>query len=138
MSTPTFNPITTTAAQLCEHLNNGTLTSVKVIETYLDQIELHNKQGASLNAILSTPPRENVLKKAKELDDERKAGKTRGPFHGIPIIVKDCFTFEEGMGMPTTVGSVVFSKEKGIRNAGLIQQVSCLEPGSKRILVDVV
>jgi len=121
---PTFNVLTTTATQLQERLSNGTLTSVQIIETYLAQILAHNKKGARLNAIIATPPHENILAKAQELDTERKNGTLRGPFHGIPVIVKDCFTFEEGMGLQTTVGSLAFSREKAENNAPMIQQVS--------------
>jgi amidase len=126
MSAPTFDLLSTTASQLQEHLRNSTLNSDQIVTAYLDQIEAHNKKGAKLNAIIATPPRENVLQKAKELDDERAAGKLRGQFHGIPVIVKDCFTFEENMGMKTTVGSVVFSREKAEKNAAVIQQVGFL------------
>ena len=42
------------------------------------------------------------MAEAKKLDAERKAGKVRGPLHGIPIVLKDNFdTFD----MPTTAGS---------------------------------
>lgn len=48
---------------------------------------------------------EGALTLAKELDDELKEGKIRGPLHGVPISIKDnIFTHL----MPTTMGSPIF------------------------------
>jgi len=88
MAIPPFDVLTTTAAELQERLDAGTLTSVEIITTYLAQIEKHNHAGAKLNAIINVAPRESVLKAAEKLDRERSAGKVRGPLHGLPIIVK--------------------------------------------------
>jgi amidase len=123
-SAPAFDLLSTTAAQLQNLLIEAKITSVQIVEAYLQQIERHNHAGAKLNAIIATAERPVVLAKAATLDDERKSGDIRGPLHGIPIIVKDCFTYEPGMGLNTTVGSHVFAQEKGIENAKVIQQVS--------------
>lgn len=40
------------------------------------------------NAVLSLVSRDTLLTRARQLDDERALGKSRGPFHGIPILVK--------------------------------------------------
>jgi hypothetical protein len=83
-----FDVLTTTAADLRSRLENGSLTSVQIVETYLAQIERHNRAGANLRLILSTPPRQKLVENAQELDKERAAGHVRGPLHGIPIILK--------------------------------------------------
>jgi amidase len=88
--TPPFNVLTMTAIELETLLHEGSLTNVQIIETYLVQIEKHNHAGAKLNAMITVAPRELVLKRAGELDRERKEGKIRGPFHGLPIIVEVC------------------------------------------------
>jgi hypothetical protein len=88
MSTPPFNVLTATASELRDRLKAGTLTSVKIISTYLDQIEKHNHVGVKLNAMITVAPRELVLKAAEKLDSERGTGKVRGPLHGLPVIVK--------------------------------------------------
>jgi amidase len=66
------------------------------------------------------------LVEARALDAERKAGKVRGPLHGIPIVLKDNFnTFD----MPTTAGSQLLEGSippadgflsKKLRDAGAI------------------
>lgn len=123
-SSPPFDLLSTTVAQLQCFLTESKITSVQVVEAYLEQIDAHNHAGANLNAIIATAERGTVLAKAAALDAERQNGHARGPLHGIPIIVKDCFTFEPGIGLGTTVGSYAFAQETGIRNAGVIQQVS--------------
>src|SRR5258708_2707186 len=110
MAAPTFDVLRTTAAELQSLLADGNTTSVQIVETYLQQIEKHNHAGAKLNAVIATAKRAVVLAKAAALDEERSCGNIRGPLHGIPIIVKDCFTYEPGMGLSTTVGSHAFAQ----------------------------
>ena len=43
-----------------------------------------------LEAVIETNP--DALTIAKDLDGERKRGKSRGPLHGIPVLVKDVGT----------------------------------------------
>ena len=83
-----FDVLTATATELMYRLESGTLSSVDIIVSYLSQIERHNHAGLCLNAIISVAPKRNLLLRAKELDQERAAGRTRGCLHGLPIIVK--------------------------------------------------
>src|ERR1700712_4488424 len=76
------------AVQLQDLLNRGVVTTEEIVQRYLSQIEKQNHQGLELNADISSPPRAAVLEKAKLLNAERASGKLRGPFHGIPLIVK--------------------------------------------------
>jgi amidase len=80
--------LTTTAVELRAWLQDGKVTSRELIERSLKQIDNHNQSGMELQAIISTMPKEKALKQADLLDEERRAGIVRGPFHGIPIIVK--------------------------------------------------
>jgi amidase len=88
MSSPPFDVISAAASELQDRLKAGTITSVEITTAYLAQIEKHNHAGAKLNAVIGVAPREVVLKAAGKLDRERSSGKTRGPLHGLPIIVK--------------------------------------------------
>ncbi|KAF2834385.1 amidase signature enzyme [Patellaria atrata CBS 101060] len=118
-----FDPLTITATDLKSLLDANVLTSVEIVERYLLQIERHNRKGRQLRALISVAPRYNVLGRAKQLDEERARGKTRGPFHGIPIVVKDNIMTEPSLGMDTTVGSYAFVGAKPKKNAPIIDQL---------------
>ncbi|KAK3382547.1 amidase signature domain-containing protein [Lasiosphaeria ovina] len=85
---PLFDVYTATAASLRTRLENGTLTSLQIVETYLSQIYRHNKVGAKLNLMLSMVPEDKIFAVARNFDAERSAGHIHGPLHGIQIIVK--------------------------------------------------
>jgi Asp-tRNA(Asn)/Glu-tRNA(Gln) amidotransferase A subunit family amidase len=76
------------------------VTAEKVVEVYLKRIAAYDQAGPKLNSILVVNP--NALAEARALDAERKAGKTRGVFHGVPIVLKDNFDTAD---LPTTGGS---------------------------------
>ncbi|KAK3358282.1 amidase signature domain-containing protein [Lasiosphaeria ovina] len=80
--------LTASAGELQALLRSGDLTSVQLVKACLGQIAQYGQSGPNLRAIVSTPPEKDVLSIAERLDKERAAGKVRGPFHGIPIIVK--------------------------------------------------
>src|SRR4029079_1002914 len=55
---------------------------------------------------------------ADQLDAERKAGKVRGPLHGIPILIKD--NIETGDKMTTTAGSLALEGSHAEKDAFVI------------------
>ena len=134
-----LDPLTVTAAQLQKLLAESKVSTVDLVELYLAQIEKHNHRGARLNAIISTAPREDVLKSAQSLDRERELDSVRGPMHGIPIIVKvfestrllvkliqayfqDSF-LTPSLGMETTCGSFALKGQRAIKDATAIEQL---------------
>jgi amidase len=88
MTSSTFDPLTATASSLQYMLENNSLTSVQIIDTYLQQIDRFNHNGPCLNALISVAPRDILMSTARSLDDQRRQGKVRSPLHGIPIILK--------------------------------------------------
>ena len=91
---------TATIADINEELAAGKLTSEKLVNAYLKRIDAYDKRGPNINAVIYL--NKKAVAEAKKLDAERKAGKVRGPLHGIPIVLKDNFdTFD----MQTTAGS---------------------------------
>ncbi len=83
-----FHYLEASAATLGSLLEWEKCTSVDLISAYLERIEKDNIEGAAIRAIIETDMFSDLLALAQQLDDERKAGKTRGPLHGIPIITK--------------------------------------------------
>lgn len=88
------------------------------MEEYLAQIDRYEP---ALNALISPAPREKVLNIAKARDEERQKGQIRGPFHGIPIILKNSFVTASELGMSTTAGSYSFLGAKVSKNGGITQ-----------------
>jgi len=82
---------------------SGQLTCRQVVQLYLDRIEAFDKQGPSINALITVNSR--ALEEADRLDAAYKASGPVGPLHGIPVIVKDQADVK---GMPTTLGSLLF------------------------------
>ena len=72
-----------------------------LVQTYLDRIVSTDRSGPTLNAVIQINP--DALQIADVLDAELKAGKSRGPLHGIPILLKDNIDTHDKM--PTTAGS---------------------------------
>jgi amidase len=88
-----------TVVQLQAAMTAGTITSEKLTQLFLARIDAYEKAGPKLHAIITLNPK--ALDDARALDAERKAGKIRGPLHGIPILLKDNIDTAD---LPTTGG----------------------------------
>lgn len=116
----TFNVLTTNAIDLQRLLEANRTTSAQIVQEYLAQIDRYEP---ALNALISPAPREKVLEIATARDEERQNGNIRGPFHGIPIILKDTFVTALELGMSTTVGSYAFIGAKASKNGAITQRL---------------
>ena len=94
-----------TVADLQKAMSSGQLTARALTETYLGRIENLDLQGPALRAFIETNP--DALAIADALDAERKQGRTRGPLHGIPIVLKD--NVDTNDRMTTTAGSLALT-----------------------------
>ncbi len=63
---------------------------------------------------------DRALEQAARADLELRAGKWRGPLHGIPWGLKDLFAVR---GMPTTWGSVPFKEQRIDQDATVVQRL---------------
>ena len=93
-----------TIPELQAALATGTVTSRDLVSMYLARIEAYDHKGPALNAISVT--NQKALAEADALDAERRAGASRGPLHGIPVVVKDNY---ETTGMQTADGSTALA-----------------------------
>lgn len=89
---------TATAADLQAAMRARRLTSVALVDAYLARVQAYD---AKTNSVRALHPRARA--EAARLDAERRAGKVRGPLHGIPLLLKDNIGTDD---MPTTAGSI--------------------------------
>lgn len=120
-----FDTLNASATSLSRLLRAGNLTSVELVDIYLAQIERHNRKGRQLRAIISTAPRYHLFAIARRLDDERRAGKVRGPLHGLPVVVKDNIATDALVNqLDTTVGSYAFVGAKPRKAATVVERLT--------------
>src|SRR5687767_12598559 len=86
-SSLTIDVVELSATDARDRMMAGTLTSRTLTQAYLDRVAHLDDAGPTLNAVIEISP--TALDDADALDAERKAGKVRGPLHGIPILIKD-------------------------------------------------
>jgi amidase len=83
-------------------MTSGRLTARRLAEMYLERIERIDRRGPALNSVIETNP--DAVSIAEGLDRERKAGRVRGPLHGVPVLIKDNIGTADRM--ETTAGSL--------------------------------
>ncbi len=86
------------------------------MEACLKRIQIYNPK---LNAFI-TVLAEQARAQARQLDSEQKAGKLRGPLHGIPIALKDNI---DTAGIRTTAASAVFDDRVPQEDASVTQRL---------------
>jgi len=116
---PAFAHAGATIADLGVQLASGELTSRTLTEDYLARIDAVDAQGATLRSVIEVNP--DALSIARQRDDERTAGATRGPLHGIPILVKD--NLDTGDRMLTTAGSLALMTSRPRGDAGAVRRL---------------
>ncbi len=102
-----------TISSLQDAMRAGKYTSQRLCQLYLARIQAMDKTGPALRAVIETNP--EALSIAAQLDSERKAGKLRGPLHGIPVLIKD--NIATGDKMLTTAGSLALAMSPAPRDA---------------------
>ena len=87
-------------AEASRRIRAGTVSPTQLTEACLGRIRAYNPK---INAWI-TVMRDQALAQAKVLGEEQRAGRIRGPLHGIPIGIKDNI---DTAGVRTTAASVV-------------------------------
>ena len=102
-----------TFTDLQKGMESGKFTARSITAKYLARIEAIDKNGPKLNSVIEINP--DALAIADALDKERKAGKVRGPLHGIPILIKD--NLDTADKMMTTAGSLALVGSKPLKDS---------------------
>lgn len=108
-----------------ELMDTGEITSVDLVHFYLERICSIDQAGINLNSVVQINP--DALHIAEYLDLERKRGSTRGPLHGIVVLLKD--NLDTGDKMHTSAGTLALAASRAredsfvahrLREAGVV------------------
>ncbi len=105
-----------TIAALGGALRSGEITAVELTRFFLARLE---KYGSKYNCVV-TITRELAFTQAERADREIKAGKDRGPLHGIPYGAKDLLATK---GIPTTWGCAPYQDRVIDHDATVIRKL---------------
>ena len=105
-----------TIDDLQQKMQSGEYTAQGITKLYLKRIAGIDKKGPALNAVIELNP--DALAIAASMDAERKAGKVRGPLHGIPVLIKD--NINCGDKMQTTAGSLALEGHRAAKDAFIV------------------
>ena len=112
---PALDVAELSAADARTRMDAGTLTSRALTEAYLARIAAIDNAGPSLNSVIEVS--RTAVADAEALDAERKAGKVRGPMHGIPVLLKDNI---DVVGMVNSAGSLALADNRPTTDAFMV------------------
>ncbi len=107
------------SSEVLDALAAGALTSVHLVEVLTSRVAALDDAASptALRAIAALAP--DALALARERDAERRAGRLRGPLHGVPVVVKDNI---EAIGLPAAAGSTALAGRPA-RDAELVTRL---------------
>ena len=111
--------IEATISELNDKLHTGEITSHDLVLMYLDRIAEIDQSGPSINSMIEVNP--DALHIAASLDYERKTKGSRGPLHGIPVVIKD--NIDTGDNMHTSAGSLALAESYAKEDAFLVKKL---------------
>jgi len=101
-----------------DRMRAGTLTSRALTEAYLNRIAVVDAAGLGLNAVIEINSK--AAADAEALDAERRAGRVRGPLHGIPVLLKDNI---DSVGMVNSAGSLALAENRPKHDAFIVSRL---------------
>lgn len=114
----TVDVVELSAFEARQRMDAGTLTARGLTEAYLARIAGIDKAGPTLNSVIELNPA--ALADAERLDAERRAGRVRGPLHGIPVLLKDNI---DAVGMTNSAGSLALADNRPASDAFLVARL---------------
>lgn len=107
-----FRPV----RELARRLRTGQTRPVELAEYFLDRL---GRFGPAYNALVTLTP-ERARREAAEAEAELRAGRDRGPLHGIPYGAKDLLA---AAGYPTTWGAAPFREQRFDYDATVVRRL---------------
>ena len=108
-----------TMIQMQRSMATGEATARSLAEGCFERIARLDRRGPAVNAVIELNP--DALAVADALDEERRFGRTRGPMHGIPILIKD--NIDTCDRMQTTAGSLALEGSIAPRDAFIVMRL---------------
>ena len=102
--------------KLGDMLRHGDVTPVDLVEYFIDRLETI---GRRLNAVV-TIDRDGALREAQFATEELRAGRDRGPLHGIPYGAKDLVAT---VGSPTSWGAGPLRDQQFSQDATIVKRL---------------
>jgi aspartyl-tRNA(Asn)/glutamyl-tRNA(Gln) amidotransferase subunit A len=103
--------------EAAQHIRAGKITSTTLTKACLERIRIYNPKVDAYITVLT----DCALAQAAQMDVEQKAGKFRGPLHGIPIALKDNI---DTAGIRTTAASKVYDDRVPKEDAEVARRLS--------------
>src|SRR5258706_8876790 len=108
-----------TITQLQAGLTESKWTAVDLVRKYRQRIADIDRSGPKLGAVIELNPDAEAI--AAALDRERTEKGSRGPLHGIPILIKD--NIDTADKMMTTAGSLALARAPAPKDAELVTRL---------------
>jgi amidase len=105
--------------QLRSDLAARRVTAEELTRSYLARIDALDVHGPHLRSVIALNP--HALDDARRSDRYRAQGQARGPFEGIPVLIKD--NIESADGTATTAGSEALARNVTNRDAPLVARL---------------
>ena len=109
----------TSIAELHDQLQRGEITSVELVDWYVDRIAAIDQGGPGLNAIIEVNPDARSI--ALSLDREWRSAGPRGPLHGIPVVLKA--NIDTADQMVTSAGSLALAEHVPSEDAFIVKRL---------------
>ena len=102
--------------EAADRIRRGEVSSVALVEACLSRVRALEPEVLAWAHVDA----DGALAAARERDAEAKAGRPRGPLHGVPVGIKDIF---DVAGMPTTAGAREFAHTRPTRDSGAVARL---------------
>ena len=106
---------------LAAALEASTTSAAAQVDTRFRRADEIDRAGPRINAIVERNPMARTI--ARAMDHRRAQGHTRGPLHGIPVLLKD--NIDTGDDMLTSAGSLALAGRPAPADAALVQAPAC-------------
>lgn len=114
-----FEIVEATVASTRQALENGEITSERLVLDYMKRIADIDQSGPAINSVLELNP--DALFIASAMDRERRAGRVRSPMHGIPVLIKDNINTADKMR--TSAGSLALADNYAPYDATIVRRM---------------